>query len=242
MSKASPTIAIATLLLFGVVGCFNSEELPDNIDCEYEFVDTFGVKQIHDILCTELCDSLSVWQSQNISDQEMIALTYDKLMVNRLSELSNLDVTTINQGYQDLGITMSSLTTWGWSMENMFSGPKATLYNDIQEMYEVTFDEGEILRELEEIKEEYECQLDPIFVNSVIEVAKSSLVYWNTNYTCIYDASDQRADPCRLRIAWADLWGAGYGAASSGLVGAMFGAIGGTLGAGIGAAITGGCP
>ena len=101
----------------------------------------------------------------------------------------------------------------------------------------------ELLIALEAKRVFWQCELDPIFVNSVIEIAKSSFVFWNNNIDCLLDDSFSRADKdiCKRRVALADVWGAGWGALTGGLVGAMFGAIGGTLGAATGVAVTGGC-
>ena len=231
-------------MLFTTIFSCSKDESPNvAYDCNDNFVDTIGLKVIHDELAAELCDSIISWRTQSLDSDTQVRLVFEDIMVNSFAQRANLNPTDVLNGYYDLGINVQTLPTWYQSSRQNFTPLQSDFMNDVENVYLTSSTESEIHTKLDAVRGQWKCRLDIEQVESTIEIAKSSFPYWKVNTDgciAISGTASLRRD-CGSAIAFADAWGTLTGAVTGGLPGAMLGALGGTLGSGIYHAISGGC-
>lgn len=221
----------------------NSPSVPDleSYDMQYD------IKAIHDEFCVQLCDQMDLWLESNLTNDQIFDNSFDLLARTNLADELDMSLLQIDSLHNKLGLTVDNFGSFGEDVKNLLSDVERDFIDDLLEAYEPLTNEAEILAMLDNKYNYWIQYLEPFKVYVAIEVAKSSFVFWQTNVpTCIYNLENgnsisKRYDPCKARIAGADVTGSIYGAFTGGIVGAIGGAIAGTGGSAVVAILTGGC-
>lgn len=246
-------IVLTGLVLFS--SCHNDSDDPsiNNLGTDIPTLYDSDLTYLHDYYVDILCDSIHFWRDNNVDKEQAISNTLNHIIIQKSALSLGVSQDSVRYLLSVIGISdVETFKTWNDYVESNIPSEYDQFVDDILVMYDEQFsDDQEILDELDYIRSQYilNSSLNSEVVDYSIDVAKSSLTYWNNTESmyCIYgdNWSNMRCDKCPKAIAAADVLGAIMGAATAAaasagtgtLVGAMLGAEAGTLSAGILAAV-----
>lgn len=268
-SFKSVFIACLTLTIFGLTSCEDDSLLPNSTtnhlkvaseisdsDVEVYDIPDYDIKSIHDAYCEELLDSIDVWIQYDYTDEELYQLVYDVFLVEKMSVTLNMSEDQVTDALNDIGMTPSNCHDFPDIIIVEFDDITLQYLNSLEDLMSYGYDnlsEDELHFELDQFKTEWYDVIDPLIVDSSVEVAKSSVIIWRDNVDDLigYTAARGNIDPCDPKkmgksVGTADvtsgIWGGLVGSILPGagtLAGAMLGAVGGSLGRAIGLVIEG---
>lgn len=264
---------MVTLFLFCTFSCDNSDDLVttyndnyiainNNVDPsmtlnegslfdEYSTVTTplpgtqvLNLREIHDEYSQLVCDLVTQWRQNGELTEDKIDLLW-RIIHEELAITLNTTEASIGQMFASIGFTSENWTTISETHNHLITPLQLEFVLDLRAGYEENNDQSDefLLDMFERKRKLWSTRLEPTSVDNVIEIAKSSFIYWNTNFeNCLRPESSEMsraADWCAIgKLAFGDAFGAVSGAAGCG-AGALLGAVGGTLGATISGAIFG---
>lgn len=206
--------------------------------CIYNFDESKAILEpnlrvLHDKYSLIGHDNILSWVERDELDHTKINELWHTIIYNLSIDL-NISTTEVETKFEALCINDQNWTTIYNDNFNSIPIQYKNLIEDIENklMANVDLSDQEIETILDQLNLTWSNQLDPKIVSNVIEVAKSSFLYWRVHLEDIYsDGSDsRRKDPKGLAQC---LTGDGFGAlwgSFGGPGGALLGAVGGTLG------------
>ena len=230
-----------------IVSCQEEDNVFDTANERLED-HNLDIKTMHDNYCQQLCSSMAIWESEGLTNDQIIEKSYLKFSIQGPAEELGITENEVRSIHTSINLSLENYTTYGDYSRTRLTELQTTFLDDLLNEYANLEEDSEILDMLEIKKVYWSNRLNPSEVSNVIEIAKSSFIFWQHNTdSCILRNQDLknndtslRADPCKVRIAGADLTGALFGS-WGGPVGAIFGALGGTIGSATIAILTGGC-
>lgn len=246
-------VGILLMVLFSACHTDSDDSEVNSIGSDIPVLYDTDLRYLHDYYVDILCDSIHYWRNNGIDKEQAIANTLNNIIIEKSAVSMNVSQDSVRQLLSVIGITdINSFKNWNSYVESNIPSEYDQFVDDILVMYDIEFsNDQEILLELDNIRGQYitNSNLNAEIVDYSIDVAMSSLTYWNNSDAmyCIYgdELTNMRCVKCPKDIAAADVLGAIMGAATAAaasagtgtLVGAMLGAEAGTLSAGILAAV-----
>ncbi len=236
MKNLSGIIMIVSLLL----GCSqSSDELSIAQNSNELNVD---IKLAHDQYCILIRDSILSWRETQSLEEDRIGQVWH-LIQPELAKTLGTDVGAIKKKFAALQIDESNWTEIRTEKYNLLPRDYQLFVDDLRNVFmeNLSASDEELMLIFEEKKTVWSTLSNPQVVNSTIEVAKSSFVFWRNNFASVDHNGYARKScwTCIGKLATGDVVGGAWGGLTAGPAGALLGAVGGTLSATISGTIFG---